>query len=90
MRKIAIGGLALAAALVLAGIGVWSSSKLLAKHAVGEFSAPVAKFGASAPGMISIYEIHRKANVRDLPVAHVSDLTFIFPSPGCFPATCVP
>ena len=62
-----IGGLVLAAALVSAGIGVWSSSKLLAKHAVGEFSAPVAKFSAPVPG-ISAYEIHRKANVRDLPL----------------------
>jgi hypothetical protein len=77
MRK--IGGFIIAAALVAAGIGVWSSSKLLAKHAVGEFRAPVAKLGAPVPG-ISAYEIHRKANVRDLPVAHDPDLTFIFPS----------
>ena len=77
MRK--TGGFIVAAALVVAGIGVWSSSKLLAKHAVGEFNAPVAKFSAPVPG-ISAYEIHRKANVRDLPAAHDLDMSFVFPS----------
>jgi hypothetical protein len=75
MRK--IGGFIVAAALVTAGIGVWSSSRLLAKHAVGEY--PVAKISAPVSG-ISTYEIHRKANVTDLPVAHDLDMSFIFPS----------
>jgi hypothetical protein len=75
MRR--IGGFIVAAALVTAGIGVWSSSKLLARHAAGEY--PVAKIGAPVP-QISTYEIHRKASVADLPVAHDPDLTFIFPS----------
>jgi hypothetical protein len=73
MRKITSGGLVLAAALVLAGFGVWSNSNLYAKHTVGvgEPSAP--------PPQISAYEI--MAN---------SPKEFIFPSPGCYPATCVP
>jgi hypothetical protein len=83
MRKITSGGLVLAAALVLAGFGVWSNSNLYAKHTVGvgEPSAP--------PPQISAYEIMANSP-KDLPVANYLDLTFIFPSPGCYPATCVP
>jgi hypothetical protein len=62
-----IGGLVLAAMLVSAGIGLWSSSKLLAKHVVSESSAAVAKSSAPFRG-ISAYEIHRKTSVRDLPL----------------------
>ena len=68
-----IGGLVLAAALVAAGIGLWSSSTLYAKHtvSVSEPSAP--------PAQISVYEILANSP-KDRPVARDPDLTFIFPS----------
>jgi hypothetical protein len=62
-----IGGLVLAAALVSAGIGLWSSSKLLAKHVVSESRAPAAMYSAPVGGF-SAYEIHRKTDVRNLPL----------------------
>ena len=60
-----IGGLVLVAALVSAGLAMWSTSKLLAKHSVPAHQS-VSEASVPHP-QISAYEILKNAR-KDLPV----------------------